>query len=128
MTNKAPGTLKAAQLIIMIEVAFGLVGLAVAVAGFFFAFDWGHLPALIYAVASTALLGWLSGRWSSRRTYVRWAIVAVHLLVIGAAVLDLVIFSTVTWQAMFGRNILAWAVIVLLLLPSAGRWFNEPSG
>ncbi|MEV4582726.1 hypothetical protein AB0K16_56890 [Nonomuraea jabiensis] len=130
MTNivkarRMPGTLKAAQFIITLEVAFGLVGLAITLAAFFSTFQWGMLPALIYAVGSTALLGWLLSRWSSRRTYLRWVIIAAHLLLIGAAILDLALFSTVTWNAVFGSRILAWAVIVLLFLPSAGRWFSE---
>lgn len=118
-----PGTLKVAQFIVTLEVAFGLVGLAVTMAGFFFAFDWGNLPALIHAAGSTALCGWLLGRWSSRRGYVRWTIIAVHLVMIGATVLD----ATVTWRAMVGQHVLTWAVIVLLLLPSAGRWFSGPA-
>ncbi|MET9248241.1 hypothetical protein [Nonomuraea sp. NPDC003709] len=123
--HRMPGTLKAAQFIITLEVAFGLVGLAITLAGFFSTFLWGILPGLIYVAGSTALLGWLLSRWSSRRTYLRWAIIAAHLLLIGAAILDLALFSTVTWKAVFGSHILAWAVIVLLFLPSAGRWFSE---
>ncbi|TMR22380.1 hypothetical protein ETD86_11825 [Nonomuraea turkmeniaca] len=118
-------SLKAAQFIITIEVAFGLVGLAITLAGFFSTFKWGLLPGLAYAAGSTALLGWLLSRWSSRRTYLRWAIIAAHLLVIGATTLDLALFSTLTRDAVFGTHILTWAVIVLLLLPSAGRWFSE---
>ncbi|MGN9839244.1 hypothetical protein ACTMTI_14090 [Nonomuraea sp. H19] len=123
--HRMPGTLKAAQFIITLEVAFGLVGLAIALAGFFSTFDWGVLPALIYAAGRVALLGWLLSRWSSRRKYLRWAIIAVHLLEVGATILDLVLFSTVTWNAVLGSHLLTWAVIVLLLLPSAGRWFSE---
>ncbi|WP_431931680.1 hypothetical protein [Nonomuraea jabiensis] len=77
---RMPGTLKAAQFIITLEVAFGLVGLAITLAGLFATFQWGILPALIYVAGSTGLLGWLLSRWSSRRTYLRWAIIAVHLL------------------------------------------------
>ncbi|TMR98797.1 hypothetical protein [Nonomuraea basaltis] len=120
-----PGTLKVAQFVITLEVAFGLVGLAITLAGFFSTFEWGILPALAYAAGSTALLGWLLSRWSSRRTFLRWAIIAVHLLTISATILDLALFSTVTWNAVFGAHILTWTVIVLLLLPSAGRWFSE---
>ncbi|MFI6744292.1 hypothetical protein ACIBI9_66525 [Nonomuraea sp. NPDC050451] len=105
--------------------ALGLVGLAITLLGFFSTFDWGILPALIYVSGSTALLGWLLSRWSSRRMYLRWAIITVHLLTIGAAILDLALFSTVTWYAVFGSHILVWVVIVLLLLPPAGRWFSE---
>ncbi|MGW0199363.1 hypothetical protein [Nonomuraea sp. NPDC003201] len=123
--HRMPGTLKAAQFIITLEVAFGLVGLAITLAGFFATFHWGIMIALIYVAGSTALLGWLLSRWSSRRTYLRWAIIAVHLLLIGADILDLALFSTVTWMAVFGYRILDWAVIVLLFLPSAGRWFSE---
>lgn len=122
---RMPGALKAAQFIITLEVAFGLVGLAITLAGFFSTFHWGILPALIYAVGRIALLGWLLSRWSSRRMYLRWAIIAVHLLEIGAAILDLALFSTATWNAVFGSHLLQWAVIILLLLPSAGRWFSE---
>jgi hypothetical protein len=120
-----PGTLQAAQFIITLEVVFGLIGLAITLGGFFFTFNWDVLPGLIYAAGSVTLLGWLLSRWSSRRKYLRWAIIVVHLLVIGASVLDLALFSTVTWKAVFGYHILTWAVIVLLLLPSAGRWFSE---
>ncbi len=123
-----PGTLKAAQFIITVEVAFRLVGLAITLAGFFSTFNWDILPALIYVAGSAAVLGWLLSRWSSRRMYLRWATIAVHLLMVGATVLDLALFSAVTWSAMVGSHILTWTVIVLLLLPSAGRWFSESRG
>ena len=123
--HRVPGTLRAAQFIITLEVAFGLVGTAITLAGFFSTFGWGILPALIYAAGRVALLGWLLSRWSSRRMYLRWAIIAVHLLEIGATIIDLALFSTVTWNAVFGSHLLEWAVIVLLFLPSAGRWFSE---
>ncbi|KAB8188805.1 hypothetical protein FH608_042770 [Nonomuraea phyllanthi] len=55
----------------------------------------------------------------------RWAIVAVHLSMIGATILDLALFSTVTWKALLGSHILAYAVIVLFLMPSAQRWFSK---
>ncbi|MET7337074.1 hypothetical protein [Nonomuraea sp. NPDC005650] len=121
-----PVTLKAAQFIITLEVAFGLVGLALMLVGFFSTFEWGLLPGLAHAGGSTALFGWLLSRWSSRRTYLRWAIIAAHLLAIGATILDQVLFSSVTWHAVLGARILTWAVVVLLLLPSARRWFSEP--
>lgn len=44
---------------------------------------------------------------------------------IGATILDLALFSTVTWKALLGSHILAYAVIVLLLMPSAQRWFSK---
>ncbi|MGN9837687.1 hypothetical protein ACTMTI_06165 [Nonomuraea sp. H19] len=119
-----PGTLKATRFIVTLEVAFGLVG-AATLGGSFSTFDWGILPALFYAAGSTALFGWLLSRWSSRRKYLRWVIIAVHLLVLGAGILDLALFSTVTWEAVFGHGVLTWTVVVLLLLPSAGRWFSE---
>ncbi|MDX3104271.1 hypothetical protein [Nonomuraea angiospora] len=121
-----PGTIKAAQFIITLDAAFCLVGLALTLVGFFSTFNSGILPALIYAAGRSALLGWLLSRWPSRRRYLRWVIVAAQSLVIGATVLDSALFSTVTWKAIFGSQLLTWAVIVLLLLPSAERWFNEP--
>ncbi|MFB4272068.1 hypothetical protein [Nonomuraea sp. GTA35] len=105
--------------------AFGLVALAITLAGFFSTFDAGILPVLVYVAGTVALLGWLLGRWSSRRKYVRWAIISVHLLQIGVTVLDLVLFSTVTWDAVLGSRLLTLVVIVPLLLSSAGRWFSE---
>ncbi|AQZ66996.1 unnamed protein product [[Actinomadura] parvosata subsp. kistnae] len=119
-----PRTLKVAQFIITLQVAFGLVGLALVLVGFFSTFDWRLLPVLVYAALVPALLGWLLSRWSSRRAFLRWAIIAVQVLVIGVTMLDLVLHSTVTWGAVFGSRMLGWAVIVLLLLPQAGRWFN----
>ncbi|MFI7135042.1 hypothetical protein ACIBQ1_55915 [Nonomuraea sp. NPDC050153] len=118
-------TLKAAQFIITLGVAFGLVGLALVLVAFFSTFEWGLLPGLAYAAGSTALLGWLLSRWSSRRTYLRWAIIAAHLLAIGATILDQALFSSVNWNVVFGAGIPVWAVVILLLLPSARRWFSE---
>jgi hypothetical protein len=120
-----PGTLKAVQFIITLEVAFGLVALAITLAGFFSTFDAGILPALVYVAGTVALLGWLLGRWPSRRKYIRWAIISVHLLQIGVTILDLVLYSTVTWDAVLSSRLLTSVVIVPLLLPSAGRWFSE---
>ncbi|MGR6924191.1 hypothetical protein ACU635_58845 [[Actinomadura] parvosata] len=119
-----PRTLKVAQFIITVEVAFGLVGFALVLAGFFATFKWGILVPLLHAGGRVALLGWLLSRWSTRRVWLRWAIIGVELLEFGVSVLDLVQFSTVTWGALLGRHTLGWAVIVLLLLPQAGRWFN----
>ncbi|MGW4800599.1 hypothetical protein ACWEPC_50090 [Nonomuraea sp. NPDC004297] len=118
-----PRTIKAAQFVITLEVAFGLVGLAIMVGLFFASFDWLVLLVLVYGAAMPALNGWLLSRWSSRRTYLRWAIIGAHLLWIGLVVLNLALYSTVTAGAVFSRSVLDWVVIVLLLLPSAGRWF-----
>ncbi|NJP92035.1 hypothetical protein HCN51_21655 [Nonomuraea sp. FMUSA5-5] len=116
---------KVAQFIITVQVAFGLVGLVLVLVGFFSTFDGKLLPVLVYAAVVPALLGWLLSRWSSRRAFVRWVTIAVQVLVISLSMLDLVLYSTLTWGALFGRHALHWAVIVLLLLPQAGHWFDS---
>ncbi|MED7928752.1 hypothetical protein SMD20_31195 [Nonomuraea sp. LP-02] len=119
-------TLKAARILITIQVAFGLVGAGLFLALFFSSFLWQYLPGLAYVAGSTALLGWLLSRWNSRRVYLRWSFVAMQVVPVGADVVDMILYSTVDWRSVVVGNSLGWAVVVLLLLPSAGRWFDKP--
>ncbi|MEU4510850.1 hypothetical protein AB0G05_15255 [Nonomuraea wenchangensis] len=120
-----PRTLKATRVLITIQVAFGLVGTGLSLALFFSSFLWQYLPGLAYFAGSTALLGWLLSRWNSRRVFLRWSFVAMQVVVVGAGVVDMAVFSTVEWRSVVIGNGFAWTVIVLLLLPSAGRWFDK---
>ncbi|MER7361709.1 hypothetical protein [Nonomuraea wenchangensis] len=121
-----PVTLRAARVLITIQVAFSLVGTGLMLALFFSSFRWQYLPGLAYVAGSAAILGWLLSRWMSRRVHLRWSIVAMQLVMVGAIVVDDAVFSTVGWRSVVFGNVLAWTVVVLLLLPSAGRWFNKP--
>ncbi|MEU6723485.1 hypothetical protein ABZ917_07220 [Nonomuraea wenchangensis] len=121
-----PVTLRAARVLITIQVAFGLVGTGLALALFFSSFLWQYLPGLAYLAGSTALLGWLLSRWNSRRVYLRWSFISMQVVTVGADVVDMTVFSTVDWRSVVIGNGFAWTVVVLLLLPSAGRWFDKP--
>jgi hypothetical protein len=121
-----PVTLKAARILITIQVAFGLVGTGLFLALFFSSFVWVYLLGLAFVAGSTALLGWLLSRWNSRRIYLRWSLVAMQVVPAGVEVVDMVLYSTVDWRSVVVGNSFGWVVVVLLLLPSAGRWFDKP--
>ncbi|GAA1747684.1 hypothetical protein [Nonomuraea bangladeshensis] len=121
-----PITLKAVRILITIQVAFGLVGAGLFLALFFSSFAWQYLLVLAFVAGSTALLGWLLSQWNSRRIYLRWSLVAMQVVPAGVEVVDMVLYSTVDWRSVAVGNSLGWVVVVLLLLPSAGRWFDKP--
>lgn len=121
-----PVTLKAARILITIQVAFGLVGSGLFLALFFSSFVWVYLLGLAFVAGSTALLGWLLSRWNNRRIYLRWSLVAMQVVPAGVEVVDMVLYSTIDWRSVVVGNSFGWVVVVLLLLPSAGRWFDKP--
>ncbi|WP_157382950.1 hypothetical protein [Nonomuraea coxensis] len=120
-----PVTLKAVRIIVAFQATLALVGTGLGLALFFSAFKWETLLSVAYFAGSVAVLGWLLNRWNSRRVYVRWSIVAMQGVTVGADVVDMAIFSTVDWWSLVTGNGVAWTVVVLLMLPSAGRWFDK---
>ncbi|PZG16451.1 hypothetical protein [Nonomuraea aridisoli] len=108
-----------------LQVAFGLVGLAVWVAAFASTFAWPILIVGVYAGGVTGLVGWFLHRWNGRTSMLRWAIVTTESVVVVASVCILAIDDELTWPRLIGPNTLfPLSVIVCLLLPAAGRWFR----
>ncbi|GAA3662737.1 hypothetical protein GCM10022224_028380 [Nonomuraea antimicrobica] len=125
---RMPGTVKAAQYVLTFQMAFGLVGFAAGIGGFFATFHWMLLIPLGYAAVSLSTVGWLLSRWSTRRRAVRRLIVGVETAYIAGGLALRAMDPGLTWRDMIvvvaGFPLVA---IVLMLLPPAGRWFHVTS-
>ncbi|AQZ60426.1 unnamed protein product [[Actinomadura] parvosata subsp. kistnae] len=121
--EQVPPTALIARYILTFQVACGVVGTALAAylligSGLATAF----LLLLLASVAFVVLSWLLVARWPSRRRVVRWGAVGVEVAVCGLAL--------AAAGSGGGGGPLAWSVlpvaaVVLLLTPSAGRWFDR---
>ncbi|MGR6916461.1 hypothetical protein ACU635_19640 [[Actinomadura] parvosata] len=118
-----PPTALIARYILTFQVACGVVGTALAAyllisSGLATAF----LPLLLASAAFTAVLCLMVARWPSRRRMVRWGAAAVEVVVCGVALAAAGSGGSVGPLA---GSVLPVAAVVLLLTPSAGRWFDR---
>lgn len=121
-----PGTVRTARFIMTLEVAFGLVGIAILVGTFFATFDAMLFLLLAYSAAMLALTGWLLSRFQVRRRWVLWAVVAYEAYVVASRFTMLVIDADLTWLRILHPNtLMPAAIVVMLLLPAARRWFGS---
>ncbi|MFI6741381.1 hypothetical protein ACIBI9_51415 [Nonomuraea sp. NPDC050451] len=88
------------------------------------AFSPGYVLLLLYAVSTTALMGWLISRWTSRKKAVRWGAVALELVLSGGGLIVKAVDGDLRWTTPLGL-VFRLAVVVLLLTPSAARWFDR---
>ncbi|MEV0233102.1 hypothetical protein [Nonomuraea sp. NPDC050786] len=121
-----PATVRAARFVLTLEVAFGMVG--VAFAGATVIASAGAAPVLLlvlFQAAVTALQGWLVSRWPSRRKRVRWGAVAVEVVSAAARLAIVAIDGDLGWASVLPRVLFPLAVVIPLLTPPAGRWFDR---
>ncbi|MEV4106083.1 hypothetical protein [Nonomuraea sp. NPDC049695] len=126
MPAAMPATVRAARFVLTLQVAFGIVGVAFVGAIVFASV--GAAPILLmvlFQAAITALQGWLVSRWPSRRRLVRWGAVAVEVVSAGAALAIVAIDGDLRWAALLPRVLFPLAVVIPLLTPPAGRWFDR---
>ncbi|MFC4117964.1 hypothetical protein [Nonomuraea zeae] len=122
--EQMPATVRAARLIMTIEVAFGLVSLAMMIGVAAADFSPGFLLLIPCAALFPALMGWVLSRWPSRRKYVRWSAVAVDVAACGLYVTTAAIHDDLDWVVLLSPStFLPVAVVIVMLTPSAGRWF-----
>ncbi|MEV4014411.1 hypothetical protein AB0J35_28310 [Nonomuraea angiospora] len=119
-----PAAVRAARFIMTLDVAFGLVGIGVMIIVGAVAFSPAYVLLLLYVVSTTALMGWLISRWQSRKKAVRWGAVALELVLSGGGLVVKAVDGDLRWTALLGL-VLPLAVVVLLLTPAAGRWFDR---
>jgi hypothetical protein len=126
---RMPVLVRAVTFVMALQFVFALVGLTFALFGVITS---GSLPAsgLVLILAATlAAQGWLMRHLGGRRHWVRWAVVGFEVFVITT---ELIVEATdpgLTART-FMRAVLSLPsiVIILLLLPSAGRWFDRSHG
>lgn len=125
--TRVPKVVSAARFIVTLQIAFAIVALLISgslmLAG---GIDW--LPALILSgsIALTVALGLVMGRFDTRRRPVRWSMIALQVVAATAYLGPMVADSGVRILRLLSPNaLLPVAVILLLLLPAAGRWFDR---
>ncbi|MEU4225339.1 hypothetical protein AB0F17_13665 [Nonomuraea sp. NPDC026600] len=125
--ERMPAAMRAARFIMTLEVAFSLVGLAIMIGtAAAFAFSGPFLLMPLYSAVITALMGWLLSRWSSRRKPVRWGTIAVEVVAAGGYLIMTAIDGDLSWIKLIAPSTLfPLAVVVMLLTPSATRWFDR---
>ncbi|GAA3260940.1 hypothetical protein [Nonomuraea helvata] len=122
--ERMPVPVRAARFVLTLQVAFGIAGVAfsvIALASVGAAF----IPLLLFQVAITSLEGWLLSRWPSRRKPVRWGAVAVEVVSAAALLAIVAIDGDVGWAGVLPRVLFPLAVVIPLLTPPAGRWFDR---
>ncbi|MDA0634793.1 hypothetical protein OUY22_15315 [Nonomuraea sp. MCN248] len=123
--ERMPATALAARVIMTLQVGLGLLFLAIFLAGAVAAaVDAALLVAFLPGVLVVVLQGWLIFRWSSRRKWVRWSGIAIEVVGVGLGVIPTAVEGELGW-ATLPSLVLPLAVVILLLTPSAARWFDR---
>ncbi|MEU8244871.1 hypothetical protein [Nonomuraea sp. NPDC048916] len=124
---RMPFAVRSARFVMTLQVAFAVVnfalyGMAIIAHGLF-----GLAPILYFAigVAFTVLLGLLTGRWHSRLRRVRWASVAFEIVIAGGQAAAQAIDPGISTGHLISAMLFPAVVVVILLTPAAGRWFDR---
>jgi len=121
-----PATVQAALILLGLQAAFSLVGAVFMVVGVIADFSGPRLLLLLCGMAIIGLMGWLMSRWRSRRKPVRWGAIAVEVAVSCGYLVLAMVDGELHWATLLGPGgLLPFSVVVLLLLPPAGRWFDR---
>ncbi|NRQ32542.1 hypothetical protein HII36_11925 [Nonomuraea sp. NN258] len=124
--TEMPITVRVARFIMTLQVAFGLVGLAWAIFAFFSTFHLGI--GLILAATATllTLTGLLAERLRRRSDRIRWAAIAVQVVLAATTVTFKAVDRELYPSVMFDADVLGPAIVItLLLVPPAWRWFDR---
>ncbi|GGO70196.1 hypothetical protein [Nonomuraea cavernae] len=124
---RMPFAATSARFVMTLQVAFAVVGFSL----YGFAIITGGLfelaPILYFAigVAFIVLLGRLAGRWHSRLRRVRWATVALEIVIAMGLVVVQAVDPGLSVGGLIGATVCPAAVVVLTLVPATGRWFDR---
>lgn len=129
-----PGLVRAVRVIMAIQFVFGLIGLIfgwMALAAVLGTGASGSLPLsglMVFLTATLALQAWLMRLLDSPRRWVRWAVVAFEVSMIITDMILEALDPGLTARSFLAILSLPTVVIVLLLLPAAGSWFDRSHG
>ncbi|WP_101786308.1 hypothetical protein [Nonomuraea indica] len=126
-TERMPGTVRVAGFLVIVQLAFGLFGVAIIMPGIVAALgDPGLLVLLLQPVLVVALLALLVFRWSSRRKWVRWCAVAFEAVALGLHLTTAAVEGEFGWRTLIHLGaVLPLAIVVGLCVPAAARWFGR---
>ncbi|NUW44877.1 hypothetical protein [Nonomuraea rhodomycinica] len=125
--ERMPAAVQAARAGATLQLGFALLLFAMtgadAVAG---AVTPMFLVWLLQLLLVVVIMGLLVFRWSSRRKWVRWCAVAVEAVTVGGNVVAAAISGELGWGTLVNLGaVLPVAILVILLTPSAARWFDR---
>lgn len=125
--EQMPTIVRAVRFIMIVQLAFGLIGTAIMMPVIVAAFsDPGLLVLLLQPVVVVALMGWLIFRWSSRRKWVRWCAIAFEAVAVGSHLIPATVDREFGWMTLVHpATLLPLAIVIVLLTPSAARWFDR---
>jgi hypothetical protein len=131
---RMPGLVRAATVVLALQFVFGLIGLIfgwMALASVLGTGASGALPVgglMVVLTATLASQAWLMRRLGGRRRWVRWAVVGLEAFMVITDLTLRALDPGLTVRSFLVALPLPTVVIVLLLLPAAGRWFDRPHG
>ncbi|MEU0566799.1 hypothetical protein ABZ297_15605 [Nonomuraea sp. NPDC005983] len=124
--DRMPPTVWGARFIMILQLALSLFPAAIMIGGAVSAPDPELFALLLLPLAIVAFLGWLVFRWSTRRKWVRWSAIAFETIALAGHVITSAVDGEFGWMTVIGLSTLLPLVIVVgLLTPTAGRWFDR---
>ncbi|MGI5284725.1 hypothetical protein ACQEVF_15495 [Nonomuraea polychroma] len=125
--ERMPATVRAARVIMTLQLGFSLFLSALLLPGAAAAFtDPLLLVVLLQLLLIVVLMGWLVFRWSSRRKWVRWCAIAFEAFAVSTHLITTTIDGELSWRTLIDLGtILPLAIVITLLTPAAARWFNR---
>ncbi|MEV0596361.1 hypothetical protein [Nonomuraea cavernae] len=125
--TRMPFAATSARFIVTLQVAFAVVGfslfgMAILMHGLF---ELGPILYFAIGVAFIVLLGRLMSRWRSRLRRVRWVTVGLETAIAAGQVVALAIDPGITVGSLIGATVCPAVVVVLMLVPATGRWFDR---
>ncbi|MEV5893832.1 hypothetical protein [Nonomuraea fuscirosea] len=122
-----PGLVRAARVVLIVQVAASVLGLVVMGGVLASAASAPSLFLLLFLLPAVVLvvMVWLVLRWASRRSFVRWAAVAVEAILGGGNLVSMLLAGRFVWASLPLSVLLPLGVAGALLTAPAARWFNR---
>ncbi|MEV5499724.1 hypothetical protein AB0M50_30425 [Nonomuraea fuscirosea] len=122
-----PALVRAARVVLIVQVAASVLGLVVMGGVLAAAASAPSLFLLLFLLPAVVLvvMVWLVLRWSSRRSFVRWAAVAVEAVLGGGNLVSMLVAGRFVWASLPLSVLLPLGVAGALLTAPAARWFNR---
>ncbi|MEU8363588.1 hypothetical protein AB0C27_46970 [Nonomuraea sp. NPDC048882] len=122
-----PALVRTARVVLIVQVVASVLGLVVMGGVLAAAASAPSLFLLLFLLPAVVLvvMMWLVLRWGSRRSFVRWAAVAVEAILGGGNLVSMVLAERFVWASLPLSVLLPLGVAGALLTAPAARWFDR---